>query len=115
VLDPFPTDFERETALLATHTVHADTFVVIAVEGELDLASAPQLQREVLALLARPVSTVTLDLDALTFMDSSGLNVLNRVRTAADDHGVVLTLRNVGKQARQVLDLTHMAELFTIE
>jgi anti-sigma B factor antagonist len=115
VLDPSSTHLEHETALLATRTVHADTSAVVAVEGELDLASAPQLQREVLALLALPVSAVTLDLDALTFIDSSGLNVLNRVRTAADDHGVKLTLRNVGKQARQVLDLTHMAELFTIE
>ena len=115
MLDPYPTHPERETALLSTHAVHGDTSVTVVVEGELDLSSAPQLQREVLALLALPVNTVCLDFDALTFMDSSGLNVLNRVRTVADDHGVKLTLRNVRSPVRQVLDLTHMLELFTIE
>ena len=59
--------------------------------------------------------TVTLDLAALTFMDSSGLNVLNRVRVAADDHGIKLTLRNVRDQVHRVLEVTNMSELFTIE
>ena len=58
---------------------------------------------------------VTLDLAALTFMDSSGLNVLNRVRVAADDHGIKLTLRDVREQVRRVLEVTNMTELFTIE
>jgi stage II sporulation protein AA (anti-sigma F factor antagonist) len=115
VLDHYPTDRDHEPALLSTHAVHADTTVVIVVEGELDLATAPRLQREVLALLALPVHVVTLDLDALTFMDSSGLNLLNRVRNEADDHGIKLTLRNVQGPVRKVLDLTHMVELFTIE
>lgn len=115
MLDPSPTHPDHETAFLATRAVHADTSVTVVVEGELDLASAPGLQREVLGLLALPVNTITLDLDALAFMDSSGLNVLNRVRTAADDHGVKLTLRNVSGPARRVLDVTQMTELFTIE
>jgi anti-sigma B factor antagonist len=115
VLDPSPTDSEQETAVLATHVMHADTSVVVVVAGELDLASAPQLQHELLALLALPVHTVTLDLDALTFIDSSGLNVLNRVRNAADGHGIDLKLCNVRRPARQVLDVTRMTELFTIE
>ncbi len=115
MLDPYPTVTDHETALLSTRAVHADTTVVVVVEGELDLASAPQLQREVLALFALRVHVVTLDLDALTFMDSSGLNVLNRVRNAADDHGITLTLRNVGDPVRRVLEITQMTELFTIE
>jgi anti-anti-sigma factor len=102
-------------ALLSTRVVHTGTTVVIDVEGELDLASAPQLEREVLALFALPVHVVTLDLEMLTFMDSSGLNVLNRARTDADDHGIKLTLRNVRDQVHQVLEITRMAELFTIE
>jgi anti-anti-sigma factor len=115
VLDHYPTDRDHETALLSTHAVHADTTVVIVVEGELDLATAPRLQRELLALFALPVHVVTLDLGAMTFMDSSGLNVLNRVRRTADDHGIKLTLRDVRDHVRKVLDLTHMTELFVIE
>jgi anti-sigma B factor antagonist len=109
------TDIEYDTAALATRVIHADASIVVVVAGELDLASAPQLQREVLALLALPVNTVTLDLDALTFMDSSGLNALNHVRNAAEDRGIKLTLRNVRQPVRQVLDVTRMTERFTID
>jgi anti-anti-sigma factor len=115
VLDLYPSDHEHESALLSTRTVHSDTTVLVVVEGELDLASASHLQREVLALLALPVHVVILDFGALTFMDSTGLHVLNRVRNAADDHGIKLTLRNIGDPVRKLLDITHMAELFTIE
>jgi anti-anti-sigma factor len=115
VLDPSPTDRDLETALLSTRAVHTDTTVVVAVEGELDLSSAPQLQRELLALFALPLHVVTLDLAGLTFMDSSGLNVLNRARVAGDDHGIKLTLRDVGDQVLRVLEVTNMTELFTIE
>jgi anti-sigma B factor antagonist len=115
VLDHYPTEPDHETALLTARAVHTETSVTVVVAGELDLASAPRLEREVLALLALPVHVVTLDLDGLTFMDSSGLNVLNRVRNEADDHGIKLTLRNVQGPARKILDLTHMTELFTIE
>ena len=115
MLNLYPTDTDLETALLATRVVHTDTTVVVVLEGELDLASAPRLERELLALFARPVHIVTLDLAALTFMDSSGLNVLNRVRVTADDHGIKLTLRNVREQVQRVLEVTNMVELFTIE
>jgi anti-sigma B factor antagonist len=115
VLDTYPTDVDPETALLSTRAVHTDTTVVVVLDGELDLASAPQLQRELLALCALPVHVISLDLGALTFMDSSGLNVLNRVRVAADDHGIKLTLGDVRDQVRRVLEVTNMTELFTIE
>jgi anti-sigma B factor antagonist len=115
MLDLDASDSEYDTAGLATRVIHADASIDVVVAGELDLASAPQLQREVLALLALPVNTVALDLDALTFMDSSGLNVLNQVRNAAEDRGIKLTLCNVRHPVRQVLDVTRMTELFTIE
>jgi anti-anti-sigma factor len=48
-------------------------------------------------------------------MDSSGLNVLTRVRAAAEDHGMRLTLRRVPDQARRILELTRMTEMFRID
>ncbi len=68
------------TPFLTAHAAHSGGAVVVTVSGELDVASAPSFRRNVLALFALPVEVVTLDLAGLTFMDSSGVNVLTRVR-----------------------------------
>ncbi|MFD0888143.1 STAS domain-containing protein, partial [Streptosporangium algeriense] len=50
--------------------------VVVAVEGELDLFTAPFLRDEVRDAIKLDGSRLILDLTALSFMDSSGLSVL---------------------------------------
>jgi len=89
--------------------------VVVHLHGELDLASAPELQRELLALLARPVDDLTLDLGSLTFLDSSGLGALYRARQTADEQGIPLRLQAVPDHVMRVLDVTAMTELFDLE
>lgn len=115
MLDTLPLHPDGTHPLLRVQTAHAGGPVVVHVCGELDLATAPILQREVLALFALPLEAVALDFAELTFIDSSGLNVLTRVRVAAEEHGVPLTLRRVPDQARRVLQLTGLDELFSIE
>jgi stage II sporulation protein AA (anti-sigma F factor antagonist) len=115
VLDHYPTEPDRETELLSTRTTRTDTTAVVTVVGELDLASAPQLLRTLLALFSHPVRIVILDCAGLEFLDSSGLNVLNRARDTAVEHGIELVLRELADQPRRVLEVTHMTELFTIE
>jgi anti-anti-sigma factor len=51
-----------------------DSALILAVVGEIDLATAPQL-RDALNE-ARGVARVVVDLSSVTFIDSSGLNVL---------------------------------------
>jgi anti-anti-sigma factor len=59
---------------------------VIAVAGELDLATAPQLEQELLPRLRDGGHTV-LDLRALDFMDSTGVRVIVAAHLAAQEHG----------------------------
>ena len=49
---------------------------VVAVEGELDLFTAPHLREEVRDAIKKDGPTLVLDLSELSFMDSSGLSVL---------------------------------------
>jgi anti-sigma B factor antagonist len=108
------TSFDHADALLSTTLTHGDACVAVAVRGELDLASTPRFEREVLALISLPITTVRLDLDGLDFIDSSGVSGLDRIRVAAEEHRVRLELAGVPAQARKVLDLTGVAGLFTI-
>jgi anti-sigma B factor antagonist len=65
--------------------------VVLALRGELDAGTAPQLQRSLAALAApSPSPTLVLDLRGLSFVDSIGLNMLFRMREWAQARAVVL-------------------------
>jgi anti-anti-sigma factor len=60
--------------------------IVIAVGGELDLATAPQLEETLLPCL-RDGRHAVLDLRALDFMDSTGVRVIVAAHLAAQEHG----------------------------
>jgi anti-sigma B factor antagonist len=64
---------------------------VIAVAGELDLATAPQLEETLMPCLAGGGHAV-LDLRALEFMDSTGVRVIVGAHLAAQEHGARFVL-----------------------
>ena len=88
--------------------------VVVTVNGEVDLATAPELEACVLRALEGAPSSVVLDLGGLTFIDSSGLRTLVSASRAAATHGATLALRNVPSHAQRVLDLTGLADSFPV-
>lgn len=75
--------------------------------GELDLATAPLLRRELEA--AEGSGELVLELDELTFMDSSGCSVLtNHLRTAGD--GTSLVLVNPTSAVARTLEVSGLAK-----
>jgi anti-sigma B factor antagonist len=58
---------------------------VIALRGELDLASAPKLEREFDAALAAADGAIVVDLCELQFVDSTGLRTLIAGQRSAGD------------------------------
>jgi anti-anti-sigma factor len=99
---------------LGIRIVQYDDEAVVAVDGELDIATASTLQREIEPLWARPVNVLTLDLEGVEFMDSSGLRALNELRTTATDRNVTFALFGVQPTVRRVLDVTGMASVFEL-
>jgi anti-anti-sigma factor len=83
---------------------------VVRLIGEVDMATAPTLQRH---LEIVPTATV-LDVRDVTFIDSSGLSVLvraNRDRPSTQP----LTLRSPASSICRVLEITGLIELFRID
>jgi anti-anti-sigma factor len=87
---------------------------VIAIAGELDLASSPVLQQEIDRVLQSGVPEVILDLRELDFMDSTGLSVLVRVHHASERAAVRFCLVKGPPQVQRLLTLTGVAERFTL-
>lgn len=65
--------------------------VVVAARGELDLATAPELEASLLPPLEAG-EPVALDLRGLEFMDSTGVRVIVAAHLAAQEHAGTLTV-----------------------
>ena len=91
---------------------HFEERAVVSVRGDLDLATAPVLQREAFATLAQPIRCVVLDLGYCTFMDSSGVSVLVAASHRALERKIEFRLTSVPRQVRVVLELSGLAEEF---
>lgn len=85
----------------------------VQAAGELDIATAPHVDA-VLNELAAPGQTVTLDLRALTFMDSSGINLLLKHVARARKHGVTLSIITPPPGVARVLDVAGVARLLPL-
>jgi anti-anti-sigma factor len=85
--------------------------LVIALSGELDLASLPAVAAPMDDVLSRAVQPVVLDLGGLTFLDSSGVALLVRI---ANHFGQVRTRAATGP-VRRVIEVLGLAERFGVE
>ena len=83
--------------------------VRVSVGGDLDLATAPQLDAA-LREIETTSSTVILDLRGLTFMDSSGINLLVRHAESARSDGFALSIIPPNPTVARVLDITRVRQ-----
>jgi anti-anti-sigma factor len=81
---------------------------VLRLEGELDLASAPELRKR----FDEAEGSLVLDFARVTFIDSAVLKELLRARAELAERGVRLVLAGVTAPVRRLLDLTRTSELF---
>ena len=88
----------------------AETRAVVVAVGELDVAVASELDGVVRRHL--PETSVLLDLAGLSFMDSSGVRILDALLRDADRHGWTLTLRpELQRPVRRLLTITGMIDV----
>jgi anti-sigma B factor antagonist len=83
---------------------------VVAVSGELDLASGPELERELDRLAGPETKLVVIDLRQLDFMDSTGLSIIVRAHQRMANEGCEMRLVKGSQQVQRLLDLTGVAD-----
>jgi anti-sigma B factor antagonist len=89
--------------------------VVVKLDGELDLATAPQLDRQLARIEATKVTRVLIDLSGVTFMDSTGLRSIIRAHHFAESNNHRLVLRRGARQVQRLFELTGIDERLTFE
>jgi anti-anti-sigma factor len=80
----------------------------ISVRGELDLSTAPDLERPLEEVLERGEGPVLVDLSECEFIDSTGIALIVRARQRleAEEAGRTLAVCSYNDQVRRVLDIT---------
>ncbi len=80
---------------------------VITVEGELDMNTATDLERELEGPLAAGQARLLIDLGRCEFIDSTGIALIVRSWQALDGDGHErFALCGIGQQVKRVLDIT---------
>lgn len=85
---------------------------VVRVTGELDMATAPELEA---CLLGLDGDDIMIDMAGLTFMDSSGISVLITAFKRSTKGGHTFVLRGPTPPVVSVLELSGVDQVLTIE
>lgn len=89
--------------------------VRIVMAGEVDLANADIVQRDLMQAISNQVTAVSLDMSGIDYIDSAGLRVLfllaDRLGTLQIEVEIVAP---VGSPARRVIEISGLATLVTL-
>ncbi len=94
---------------LVNHGDNGELFIV----GRLDSNSTPEAE-DVFNQLAERFQSLTLNLEKLDYISSSGLRALKRLHVSMAKKGGSLELKNVNKMVMEVLEMTGFAGLLKI-
>jgi anti-sigma B factor antagonist len=89
-----------------------ENLAVVALSGELDLATAPDLASTIDGQVGEGRANIVLDLAALSFCDSAGLRVFVRYRRQLDEAGGRFVVAAPSPMVRRVLEISGLAEMF---
>jgi anti-anti-sigma factor len=106
---------ETQYGLLVIRTERDEQVLVLTLSGELDLASAPALERQLDDARDVGVPRVVVDLSGLEFFDSAGLHVLLDAHRRLRGNGQGLVLRRGPRAVQRMFELTHTLTIFRFE
>ena len=95
---------------LAIDTQDHGEELVVRVAGELDLSTSPQLSAALTEAASGTATSVTLDLEGVTFIDSSALRVLVLSGRALSQDGCELRIGARSDMVTRVLAMTNLDE-----
>lgn len=84
------------------------------IAGEIDLYTAPRLQSEFTRLLQEGPGRVVIDMSAVDFCDSTGMNVLLSALKRLKERGGTLEVAAPRPAVRKILQVTGLDSVFTV-
>ena len=92
-----------------------DGVAVVAMDGRIVLGEeSTALREKVKSLLASGQKKIVLNMNNVTYIDSSGLGALVAAHTSAKTQGASLKLSNLGQKFQEVLQVTKLLTVFEV-
>ena len=91
-----------------------DGSCVVALEGEVDVYTAPRLKDALVEAIADGCANVVVDLDKVAFIDSSGLGVLVGALRRAKERGGTVRLVCTREGILKIFRITGLDKVFPI-
>ena len=106
--------YSRRVSLSVEMHEHGD-IAVIAVVGELDLAAVPGFEAELLTIISSGRYRLVVDVEKLTFCDSTGLSAFVRGDRSCAAAGGWLRLAAPRGSVRRALEITGLIGTLTLD
>ena len=88
--------------------------LTIALEGRLDMTSAPELEKELGAKLDG-VDSLTLEFEKLRYLSSAGLRVLLAAQKKMNAQKGSMVIKHVNEMIMEVFEVTGFLDILTVE
>ncbi|MEA3209712.1 MAG: anti-sigma factor antagonist [Chthoniobacter sp.] len=99
---------------MQTREFQEDGVHILALAGEIDLASSPELRALLHAHAQARRSALLIDFGGVSYVDSSGLATLVEYVRKVQHFGGRLALAAVTERVRTIFDLVRLSEIFPI-
>jgi anti-sigma B factor antagonist len=103
---------ELKTMELSVATRELEGWSVVDVAGEVDVFSAPKLREAIIGLLGDGKVRIIVNLEAVTFMDSTGLGVLVGALKRVKEQSGELAIAAAQGTVLRVLNVTGLNAVF---
>jgi anti-sigma B factor antagonist len=101
---------DTDEEMMSLTVLHDGGVVIVAVTGEIDLATAAGLRDALSAELAAGPDVLIIDLDGVEFFTSVGLTTLALTQRSAQERGVTLRVIATSRATLRPLQITGMAD-----
>ncbi|HKA82709.1 MAG TPA: STAS domain-containing protein [Acidimicrobiales bacterium] len=91
---------------LRTEVSEIEGWTVVTVHGEIDVATSPALRERLIGLVNDGSAQLVLDLEAVDFLDSTGLGTIVSILKRTRSHGGDLRLVCTEARIRRLFEIT---------
>lgn len=88
---------------------------ILSLSGEIDAYTAPQLKESFGTLLGQEDQTIIVDMEKVTYMDSTGLGVFISALKSAKEKNKQLKLVNIQERVYRLFQITGLDEIMDLK